>query len=73
MGFKPAVTINEIESYFNEHGIPEGIVQLDACMRIIDPVKFVESSICILRAHPGNKYYRPYYERLLSFYKYCKK
>jgi hypothetical protein len=73
MGHRPAITLNEIEAYFQENEIPPGPIRLDHCTRIHDPEKFVEAAILTLRAHPGNRCYQPYYEQLVQFYKYCKK
>ena len=63
------MNLKELIEYFKT--IPEGPVQLDECTRIVNMSLFVNSSISILQAHPGNKVYLPYYERLLKLYQKC--
>lgn len=66
-----SVHISTIKAYFQEHGCPEGPIKLEVATVIRDPEKFVQSSISLLEAHPGEKAFVPYYHRLLTFYQYC--
>ena len=42
---RPPITIDQIEQYFKENGVPEGPFQLDKCTRIMDTEKFVEGNL----------------------------
>jgi len=60
--------IREIEKYFKEHGIKSKTFKLSPAETIVDPEKFVEGHLAILKS--GNKRLYPYYYRLLKFYKH---
>ena len=58
--------IDELEAFFKDFGFPAAI-DLAPFERVLDPRKFVDGHITILRARRGEKAYIPYYTRLLKF------
>ncbi len=58
--------LSEIESFFKDFDFPTA-VDLAPFERVLDPRKFVDAHIKILRARLGEKAYIPYYNRLLKF------
>jgi hypothetical protein len=64
------ITFSTIEEFFDNNPIPTDY-QPEKFMHISDHKKFVEGHISVLKSHPKNAHYLPYYERLLKFYEYC--
>ena len=58
--------LSELEAFFKDFDFPAA-VDLAPFERVLDPRKFVDSHITILRARLGEKAYLPYYNRLLKF------
>lgn len=58
--------LSELEAFFKDFDFPAA-VDLAPFERVLDPRKFVDSHITILRARLGEKAYIPYYNRLLKF------
>lgn len=58
--------LDELEAFFKDFDFPAS-VDLAPFERVLDPRKFVDSHITILRARLGEKAYIPYYNRLLKF------
>ena len=58
--------LSELETFFKDFDFPAA-VDLAPFERVLDPRKFVDSHITILRARLGEKAYLPYYNRLLKF------
>jgi len=58
--------LSELEAFFKDFDFPAA-VDLAPFERVLDPRKFVDSHIKILRARLGEKAYIPYYNRLLKF------
>jgi hypothetical protein len=63
--------IEDIEKFFKENDYPKEEFELSPGVRVIDPEKFVNSHLSFLKANPGNKAYRPYYDHLHKFYIAC--
>ena len=57
--------LSELEAFFKDFDFPAA-VDLAPFERVLDPRKFVDSHIKILRARLGEKAYLPYYNRLLK-------
>lgn len=64
--------LDEIEQFFEEHGVPKKEFRLDAATVIKDPQKFVAGSISFLKNNSGNPTFVPYYQRLHKYYQYVK-
>ena len=62
--------LDEIEKYFDEieWSLSSLPVQLDPATMINDPKLFVEKTICMLRANPSKKVFKPYFDQLVRFY-----
>ncbi len=60
--------LDDLEKKLKDINFPE-IYQLDECTKILNTKEFIESHIQILKSNPGNTSYKPYYDRLLKFYK----
>ena len=58
--------LSELEAFFKDFDFPAA-VDLAPFERVLDPRKFVDANITILRARLGEKAYLPYYNRLLKF------
>ena len=58
--------LSELETFFKDFDFPAA-VDLAPFERVLDPRKFVDANITILRARLGEKAYLPYYNRLLKF------
>lgn len=58
--------LSELEAFFKDFDFPVTI-DLTPFERVLDPRKFVDANIAILRARRGEKAYIPYYNRLLKF------
>ena len=58
--------LSELEAFFKDFDFPAS-VDLAPFERVLDPRKFVDANITILRARLGEKAYLPYYNRLLKF------
>ena len=58
--------LSELEAFFKDFNSPAS-VDLAPFERVLDPRKFVDANITILRARLGEKAYLPYYNRLLKF------
>lgn len=58
--------LSELEAFFKDFDFPAA-VDLAPFERVLDPRKFVDGHIKILRARLGEKAYIPYYNRLLKF------
>jgi len=58
--------LSELEAFFKDFDFPAS-VDLAPFERVLDPRKFVDAHIAILRARRGEKAYIPYYTRLLKF------
>jgi len=56
--------IKSLEKFFKGRDMPV-VVRLDQCTVITDTQRFVDSSFSTIKAHDGEKTYRPYYERLI--------
>jgi hypothetical protein len=65
------MTIDQIEQWFNENGIPTEKYQLDSGSIITDPIQFVRGHVAMLRGNPKKFRFLPYYNRIFKFYKYC--
>lgn len=63
-----SIHINQIETYFNEHGIPTEPVRLDSATVVVESEIFINSHLSILKANPGNQRFIAYYDRLVAFY-----
>lgn len=63
---KPSLA--ELEAYFETRKIPPDTVKIDSATTVINPSKFVKSHLSILKNNPGNKRYKPYYDRLVVLY-----
>lgn len=58
-----------VEQYFNENGYPDYDVEMDgSIIRKENSKKFVESSLNILKAHPLNTGYMPYWDALKKYF-----
>ena len=58
--------LSELEAFFKDFDFPAA-VDLAPFERVLDPRKFVDGHIKILRARLGEKAYLPYCTRLLKF------
>jgi hypothetical protein len=58
--------LSELEAFFKDFDFPTA-AYLAPFERVLDPRKFVDANIAILRARRGEKAYIPYYNRLLKF------
>ena len=58
--------LSQLEAFFKDFDFPAS-VDLAPFERVLDPRKFVDANITILRARLGEKAYLPYYNRLLKF------
>ncbi len=58
--------LSELEAFFKDFDFPAA-VDLAPFERVLDPRKFVDANIKILRATLGEKAYIPYCNRLLKF------
>lgn len=58
--------LSELEAFFKDFDFPAS-VDLAPFERVLDPRKFVDSHITILRARLGEKAYLTYYTRFLKF------
>jgi len=58
--------LSELEAFFKDFDF-SAAGDLDPFERVLDPRKFVDANIKILRARLGEKAYLPYYNRLLKF------
>ena len=58
--------LSELEAFFKDFDFPAA-VDLSPFERVLDPRKFVDAHIKILRARLGEKAYIPYYNRLMKF------
>jgi len=58
--------LSELEAFFKDFDFPAAI-DLSPFERVLDPRKFADGHITILRERLGEKAYIPYYTRLLKF------
>ena len=58
--------LSELEAFFKDFDFPAA-VDLAPFERVLDPRKFVDGHIKILRARLGEKAYLTYYTRFLKF------
>jgi hypothetical protein len=68
------MTVDELELYFETFGYPNEDIEILPGQYVLcaNAKFFVESTILTLRTHSGNKRYKPYYDRLVLYYKKCK-
>lgn len=59
----------EIEAWFNENP-PTKTCKIELGAYVMIPKTFVEFNISILKANPGNRNFKPYYDRLLIYYNF---
>ena len=62
-------SIKEIENYFLANGYPKDEICIREGMRVVEPQKFVENMLSILKEHQGDMRYMPYYRHLFLFYR----
>jgi len=66
------MNLNNLKKFFETHEFSNEPIRLDKCSVITNQKKFVKSHIEVLEANSGKKLYRPYYDRILAYYKLIK-
>lgn len=56
--------LNELEQIFK--GVTEEPTRLNDCSVVMNPRRFVESHLAVLRYNMNNEKYKPYYDRLVN-------
>lgn len=62
-----------LEKFFETHVPLDQAVKLGPGEMIIDPAKFIETHIAVLKNNPGNRRVMPFYIRLVKYYNIVKK
>jgi len=61
--------LQNLKKFFETHEFSDEPIRLDKCSVITNQKEFVKSHIEVLEANSGKKLYRPYFDRLLAYYK----
>lgn len=59
--------VERLIKFLKETNLPKSI-KLDECTEITDVNRFVNSHITAIKKNSGNKYFIPYYKRLVKLY-----
>ena len=62
-----------LKKFFETYEFPNEPIRLDECSVITNQKEFVKSHIQVLEANSGKRLFRPYYDRLLAYYKLVNK
>jgi gas vesicle protein len=65
--------IEEIENYFNSIKIPKEAIKLNAGTTIGNPLKFISSTLSLVKLHNGKEIYKTYFDSLIKLKKYFEK
>jgi len=65
------ISIKQIIEHLENSEFPDK-VQLNESVIIVNPRRFYENHVEVLRRNPGNPTFKPYYDRLLIFYNQVK-
>jgi hypothetical protein len=67
------IKIETVEKFFKKFVHPNEPILLEAGQTIVNSELFVESHLLTLKKNSGNRGFIPYYNRLIKYYKLCKK
>ncbi len=67
------IKVETVEKYFKKFDHPAEPILLQDGQTIVDSQLFVESHIATLKKNSGKIRFLPYYNRLIKYYKLCKK
>lgn len=57
----------EVDMFYAVHTLPPGPIKLSVCETIVDPQRFVEQHLSIVKENLGLPTFKPYMRRLLKF------
>jgi hypothetical protein len=61
--------LTNLKQFFETYEFSNKPIRLDKCSVITNQKEFVKSHIQVLEANSGKKLFRPYFDRLLAYYK----